>query len=154
MISVRSIMPGPTALAVTLLLAAMNPGGAVAQSSSLDIPFAPTVDSSMMSLTLRRFTGTSASSATVASTVSGLGSERHTTSTSVASVCRFFAIATPSGAERSSFAGSTPWTKNFSASRLAIGLPMLPRPTTPRLRLATNPPDAARGRRCRGRSRR
>jgi hypothetical protein len=47
MISVRSIMPGPTALAVTLLLAAMNPGGAVAQSSSLDIPFAPTVDSSI-----------------------------------------------------------------------------------------------------------
>jgi len=47
MMCVRSIVRGSTGLAVTLLVAALNPGGVVAQSSSLDIPFAPTVDSSV-----------------------------------------------------------------------------------------------------------
>ena len=47
MTSARSIVPGAAALTAALWLAAMSPGRVAAQPTSLDIPFAPTVDSSI-----------------------------------------------------------------------------------------------------------
>ena len=47
MTSARSIVPGAAALTAALWLAAMSPGRVVAQPTSLDIPFAPTVDRSI-----------------------------------------------------------------------------------------------------------
>jgi len=47
MTSARSIVPGAAALTAALWLAAMSPGRVAAQPTSLDIPFAPTVDRSI-----------------------------------------------------------------------------------------------------------